>query len=142
MNYSCDNELLNSEDKLSAMLKYQKKQTLHSRITMIAVLLFVVFFVLTVFAVVPRVVSLSEKANDTLETAETELHKVDTALDDVSKLIGSVNNMVDDNTDAIGETVKKLNGIDFDSLNDAIKNLNDVIKPLSDFFKNFSSFGR
>jgi hypothetical protein len=41
--------------------------------------------------------------------------------------------MVENNTEAITETVQKLNNVDFETLNNAIKNLNDAIEPLARF---------
>ncbi len=71
------------------------------------------------------------KADEAMTEIQGTTTKFNLVLDQASVLIDNANTMVENNTEAITETVQKLNKVDFDSLNNAIKNLNDAIEPLA-----------
>ncbi len=138
-------ETKTTEGMLSEILRCQKKRLWYMRITCIVVVIFLAILTATLFRIVPRV-------SELMDQMQTELKKIDRLIDEditegisninelveeTDKMMENVNGVLDENTDAVTDTVKKLNEIDFDSLNEAIKSLNDVVKPLSDFFKGF-----
>ena len=53
------------------------------------------------------------------------------SLDGMDTLTENANKMVTDNTDAVAEALAKLGGIDFETLNQAIRDLADVVEPLA-----------
>ncbi len=56
---------------------------------------------------------------------------------DVDGMLKNINTLVSDTTAGVNGTMDKLNSIDFEQLNTAIKDLADVIQPLADFFGRF-----
>ena len=89
----------NTEQLLTELLAYQKKEVRHTRIASLA--------------------------------------EVDTLIGEAGTLINNTNSMVETNTDAVTDTIQKLNEVDFEGLNSAIQNLNDVVEPLSNFARMF-----
>lgn len=80
----------------------------------------------------PGMVAQMEVVLDNLETVTTELAAVD-----FGSLIDGVNTLVQTGQDGLTGTVKKLETIDFDSLNKTIRDLADVVEPLAKFFNTF-----
>ena len=54
---------------------------------------------------------------------------------DLNDMLENVNSLVDTSEKSVEETVKKLDDIDLDSLNKAIKDLSTIISPLAKLFK-------
>ena len=68
---------------------------------------------------------------------QASLAEVDALIGEAGTLINNTNSMVETNTDAVTDTIQKLNEVDFEGLNSAIQNLNDVVEPLSNFARMF-----
>ncbi len=81
---------------------------------------------------IDKLIAEADKSMDDIETATVKLNSV---LDEASVLIENTNTMVESNTDAITETVQKLNNVDFEALNKAIQDLSTIVGSLSRFFK-------
>ena len=58
-------------------------------------------------------------------------------LTNVDSLVANVDTLVSTSQDGVADTLEKINDIDFDALNKAIKDLSTVIEPLAKFFKTF-----
>ena len=74
-----------------------------------------------------------------LETVTTELARADLSgmVENIDALVTNVDGLVGTSQAGVEETMKKINGIDFDALNDAIKDLSNVIEPIAKFFNTF-----
>jgi ABC-type transporter Mla subunit MlaD len=83
---------------------------------------------------IDQVIADADKAMEEINKATV---KMDTVMDQASVLIENSNAMVENNTEAITETIQKLNKVDFEALNKAIKDLSAVIEPLAKFFGAF-----
>ena len=114
-----------TSELLWQLLAYQKKAERHARVTAcVSVLLALVILAALVLAV-PRAVQLARGA-------ETALAKVESISDEAEELVVNANTMVLKNTDAVTETIRKLNELDIESLNTAIRNLGDAVRPLAE----------
>ncbi len=114
---------MGNEELVSLMKRQLRVQKIHMILTAI------IFAVLAVSAVVivPKTVNTITKVDKSLDTLNS------TVLPAVSKLdMAELNGTVSDLKTAI-------NGIDIDSLNDAIKNLDVTLKPLAQFMEKFGS---
>ena len=99
----------------------------------------------------PKAVNLIDHAEASLTEldkliaeSESSIVKLNGIADDMDALIAQAgiliensNEMVENNTDAITETVNKLNNVDFEALNKAIHDLSAVIEPLARFASMF-----
>jgi len=74
-----------------------------------------------------------------LETVTTELANADLTgmVENIDALVGNVDDLVSTSQTGVTQAVQKINAINFDALNDAIKDLSDVIEPIAKFFKSF-----
>ena len=110
----------NREQLLSELIDNQKRLVRQAKLTTVVNILIGLVLVAALVLVIPRV-----------RRVETSLAEIDQLVADAGELIENTNTMVTDNTDAVAETVQKLNDVDFDTLNDAIENLNTAIEPLA-----------
>lgn len=115
--------------------KYARKQYRMTQITTLASVIVMAIVIYTVMLIVPKV-------NETylqLQTIMTDLEIVTSELAEanVGDMVGGVERLVVSSEKGVEEALAKINGIDFDSLNAAIKNLSDVVEPLARFFGNF-----
>ena len=72
--------------------------------------------------------------NRLTELAQSDLSGMVTNMD---TLVANVDGLVGTSQAGVEETMKKINAIDFDALNQAIKDLSDVIEPIAKFFNTF-----
>lgn len=142
----------NTNELLQEILKYQKKNARLTRISAIAVLVMACVFAVALAFLIPKAVKLVEGASNSLAQVDELIDdtgvvmqnlndisvEVNTVISDAQVLIDNSNTMVEDNTDAITETVQKMNQVDFETLNKAINDLSDVVEPLANFFNKFS----
>lgn len=115
--------------------KYARKQyrmALISMISNVAVLGIVIFITITLLPKVNSALrSLNYIMND-MQSITSELSEVD-----FDRMVDDVNTLVNDSNDSLSDAMKKLNSIDFETLNKAIRNLNDTVEPLAKFFNRF-----
>ena len=112
-------------EQLRQLLVYEKKIARHARLTAwVSVLLALVLLAALVLAV-PKAVLLARGAEDALE-------RVKDISDAAEELVVNANTMVLKNTDAVTETLRKLNELDMESLNTAIRNLGEAVRPLAE----------
>ena len=115
--------------------KYARKQYIMSQITAAAsiVILGIVLYV---------AVTLLPKANATFDNLELVMGNLqvitsELANTDIDGMINNVNRLVTSSQQDVEDALSKVNAIDFDSLNKAIKDLSDVIAPLAKFVNLF-----
>ena len=119
-----------------------RKQLLHARLqTMFSIICAVCCGVLAVKLVqfIPQVESLITQAEALLKDLDTltqELAKLDFA-----QMIGNINELVITSQSGVEEALVKLNEIDFETLNQAVKDLANVVKPMADFVSRLTRGG-
>ena len=119
------------------MLSVQKKMLRMARLSYITNIILVIALIAAAVILIPRMNSTNRRAGELMEHAEKTMTTIDKIAGDAQTLIKDADKMVTDNTDAVTQTVKKLNEVNFDTLNEAIENLNAAVKPLAEFAKMF-----
>ncbi len=119
---------------MESLEKLQKKQLMYTRVSAILILILVVA-IISVLPSVFRTLSIAQEAmnnaNTALVNANDMILQGEQTLDEVSELVGTTQtNLV--------EATNKLNSIDFEGLNGAIKDLGDVVEPMANFFNSFN----
>ncbi|MDD3414059.1 MAG: hypothetical protein PHY47_08665 [Lachnospiraceae bacterium] len=112
--------------------KYTRKLLRIMQIMMLAMLLVIMLMGFVITSYIPRVNSLlteSEAVMTNLNTVTTELTTID-----FPDTINNVNSLVVSSQSDITDAMEKINKIDFEGLNNAIKDLESVISPLSKLF--------
>ena len=128
------------EEVFAALLKNSRKQVFYARLAAIFTLILLAAVVYSLFRLVPQALETMENANTVLLGAEKTLEEIDKmsasltrTSDDLSKLVGT-------NADVLTQSVQKLSEVDFDGINDAVRDLQDAVGPLADAMNKLSSF--
>lgn len=130
---------------LERMEKANRKQVTYARLQFIfsaVAALCCIILLLAGLKVLPQLqeaVSQAETVLSNLEDVTTELAQSDLTgmVANMDALVANVDDLVGTSQTGVEQTMKKINAIDFDALNQAIKDLSDVIEPIAKFFKNF-----
>lgn len=88
-----------------------------------------------VYHLMPEVRSLTGQMETVL--ANLELVTDQLAGMDLGRMVRNVDDLVVTTQEGVEQTMNRLNSIDFETLNQAIKNLSDVVEPLAKFFNTF-----
>ena len=108
---------MDSRELLSQIARYQKKEVNHARMNTVVGVLVAAVLLLTLLVALPRAVAL-------LDHMEQSLREIDV-------FVQNADQMVSDNSEAVTEALGKVNAVDFDSLNTAIRDLSDAVHPLA-----------
>ena len=132
-------------DLLERMEKANRKQVAYARLQFLfsaiaaiccAVLL---FFGLKILPQLQEAAVQAETVLSNLESVTTELAQADLSgmVENVDVLVTNVDGLVGTSQTAVEQTMTKINSVDFEALNDAIKDLSAVIEPIANFFNTF-----
>ena len=132
-------------DLLEQMEKTNRKQVAYARLQFIFSVIAAICCILLLLAgvkVLPQLqeaVLQAETVLTNLETVTTDLAQADLIgmVENVDALVTNVDGLVGTSQVGVEQTMAKINAIDFDALNDAIKDLSDVIEPIAKFFNTF-----
>lgn len=133
-----------SEELLKELVCNSKKQLFYTRITALVAFAATAALVICLFILVPYVVrtvnqanEVMAKASDTIELADTAIASVTEMSDSITTMGNNMDSFITDNAKSVQQVMKKLDEIDFEGLNSAIKDLGDVVEPLANFFGKF-----
>lgn len=118
---------------LEDIKKLNQKNLMYQRVSTGLLMVFVVVLLL----MVPSVVSTLRIANETLINANVAVVHANEAISQMEGTLDSIQQFVTTSGSSMEEAIGKLNAIDIDTLNDAIKDLSDVVQPMADFFGRF-----
>ena len=77
------------------------------------------------------------KASGTIELADTAIASVTEMSNSITVMGNNMDTFITENAESVEQVMKKLDDIDFEGLNSAIKDLGDVVEPLANFFGKF-----
>ena len=132
-------------DLLEQMEKANRKQVAYARLQFVFSVIAAICCILLLLAgvkILPQLqeaVLQAETVLTNLETVTTDLAQADLIgmVENVDALVTNVDGLVGTSQEGVEQTMAKINAIDFDALNDAIKDLSDVIEPIAKFFNTF-----
>ena len=137
---------MNQQNDLQIILERleadSRKQLFHARLQTIFSIICAVFcgiLLMELLQFIPKLESLISQAEvllGDLDTVTKELSKLD-----LSHMVENINDLVTTSQSGVEEALDKINDIDFDTLNQAVKDLSNVVKPLADFVKKISLGG-
>ncbi|SKB50369.1 hypothetical protein SAMN06296386_101304 [Lachnospiraceae bacterium] len=132
-------------DTLKELLEWEKKEAKYAKMTSRLLFALVLIFLVSAIIIVPKAVTVLENTNRAVVTAQDSLEKIDEQLDGIKVMTDSItqtsenmNTMVEDNAEELTEAVKKMQSIDFEGLNTAIKDLQDAVKPMAKMMRAFN----
>ena len=132
-------------DLLEEIESSHRKQTWYARLQFIFSLVAAVACLLLVLAgikILPQIqemITQAETVLSNLESVTTELANSDLPgmVENIDVLVNNVDDLVGTSHIGVEQAIEKINAIDFNKLNDAIKDLSDVIEPIAKFFNSF-----
>lgn len=137
-------DIADREELLQKLVTTSSKQLFYARLTTLTAMVLCAAVALCLGLVVPKVMTTVDNANDILSQVSETIILADTTLESVTQMSTSVTDMgttmetfITDNAETVEEVMTKLDKIDFEGLNDAIKDLGDVVEPLANFFGKF-----
>ena len=113
-----------------------KKQLFVTRILAAAGCVLAAAAIAVFLVIVPPMLQIVSQAQDTLADASQTLQAAEETMMDIQTLFDE-EGLVWQSSEALSQATEKLNGMDIDSLNSAIRDLGAVIEPLAEFFGKF-----
>lgn len=127
-------------DYVKEIRDLNKKRVFWNRLSVILLAVLVISMV----SLLPIINETLNNANTALDTAVEALNQAESimgelngTIDTMEAALSSVTKLADDSSKQLATAFTNINSIDFEGLNDAIKDLGDVVEPLSNFFKKF-----
>lgn len=132
------------KDMMTELVKNSEKQLFYARIRTMASLVIAGGIIICLIILVPAVLKTVSQANVIMVQASETITLADAAIESITEMSASITEMGDnmdtfitENAQSVSEVMKKMESVDFESLNKAIKDLGDVIEPLAKFFHLF-----
>lgn len=127
-------------DYVKEIRDLNKKRVFWNRLSVILLAILVISMV-SLLPIINKTLNNANTALDTaveaLNQAESIMGELNGTIDTMEAALSSVTKLADDSSKQLSTAFTNINSIDFEGLNDAIKDLGDVVEPLSNFFKKF-----
>ncbi len=127
-------EEMNERELLAELIRLQAKSSKSGKILVAIMSVIVAIVIATAIIVLPPALRILNETNTLVTSAEQTIGEVDVMIKGIQKVTGGISELVEDNREAVTESVLKLNDIDIESLNKSIKEFADVLEPLANFF--------
>ncbi len=118
---------------MESLEKLQKKQLRYSRLSVI----FIVILVVGLLSILPAVFKTLSVAQETMGNMNTALINANDTIIQSQTTLDEVSGLVTTTQSELIDATSKLNSIDFEGLNRAIKDLGDIVEPMAKFFASF-----
>ena len=129
---------------MERLVKNSEKQLFYSRIAAFAALAAAAALGICLAMMMPSVMRIVDRANEVMAHASVNIHLADDAIRSVTDMSNAMKDMgtnmdtlISENAESIEEVMKKVEAIDFEGLNSAIKDLGDTVEPFAKFFNKF-----
>lgn len=131
-------------DEIQEQTQILKKQLFYERVRTLATLVIAAGMVICIVTVLPVILTTVQRANDIMLQASETIVLADAAIESITEMSATITDMGDnmdafitENSESIADVMKKVDSVDFESLNKAIKDLGDVVEPFANFFGKF-----
>ncbi len=129
---------MNDHDLLLELVKSQKEDAMGQKITAIATVSMFAVITIALMIVVPKAVITLNKVQDMIVTTKTAVEQTQTlvqsansSLAGIDEMIANVDRLVTSNNESLNEAMGNFNNVDFEGLNNAIRDLESVVEPLA-----------
>jgi len=130
-----DPDKMETRELLAELVRNRRRDSVLEHAAMIANFVLLAIMVLTLVIVVPKAVMTLREVDKTVKEVNTLAKEAQESLDAIDIMVGNVDKMVVENTDAVTAALEKVNKVDYEKLNDAISSLNDTVTPLAKMLK-------
>ena len=130
-----DPDKMETRELLAELVRNRRRDSILEHAAMIANFALLAIMVLTLVIVVPKAVMTLREVDKTVKEVNTLAKEAQDSLDAIDIMVGNVDKMMVENTDAVTAALEKVNKVDYEKLNDAISSLNDTVTPLAKMLK-------
>ena len=134
-------EHMDNRELLIELVRTQRRDTFLEHVTAIINLVFLAVMILVLVILVPKAVTTLREVDRTVKEVNTLALEAQESLDGIDVMVGNVDKMVVENTDAVTTALNQINQVDYQKLNEAISSLNATVTPLAEMMKALP-FGR
>ena len=131
-------------DGIQEQTQILKKQLFYERMRTLATLVIAAGMIICIVIVLPVILTTVQRANDIMLQASETIVLADAAIESITEMSATITEMGDnmdafitENSESIADVMKKVEAVDFETLNKAIKDLGDVVEPFANFFGRF-----
>ncbi|MBO6270521.1 MAG: hypothetical protein J6M58_00425 [Clostridium sp.] len=128
-------EHMDNRELLIELVRTQRRDTFLEHVTAIINLAFLAIMVLVLVILVPKAVTTLREVDRTVKEVNTLALEAQESLDGIDVMVGNVDKMVVENTDAVTTALNQINQVDYQKLNEAISSLNATVTPLAEMMK-------
>lgn len=128
-------EHMDNRELLIELVRTQRRDTFLEHVTAIINLAFLAVMILVLVILVPKAVKTLGEVDRTVKEVNTLALEAQESLDGIDVMVGNVDKMVVENTDAVTTALNQINQVDYQKLNEAISSLNATVTPLAEMMK-------
>jgi methyl-accepting chemotaxis protein len=128
-------EHMDNRELLIELVRTQRRDTFLEHVTAIINLVFLAVMILVLVILVPKPVTTLREVDRTVKEVNTLALEAQESLDGIDVMVGNVDKMVVENTDAVTTALNQINQVDYQKLNEAISSLNATVTPLAEMMK-------
>lgn len=128
-------EHMDNRELLIELVRTQRRDTFLEHVTAIINLVFLAVMILVLVILVPKAVTTLREVDRTVKEVNTLALEAQESLDGIDVMVGNVDKMVVENTDAVTTALNQINQVDYQKLNEAISSLNATVTPLAEMME-------
>ncbi len=121
---------MNDNALMEELVKNSRKQLFYARIRMFASIVTAAALIICLAVVAPA-------ASETISLANTAITSITAMSKSITEMGDNMDTFITENAETVAAVMEKIEAVDFEGLNSAIKNLGDVVAPLAKFFNLF-----
>lgn len=126
-----------SEELLIEIRNLTKKKLFWQKISTCCIAAITGIVIVTMVIVIPQLEATLNHINDTAIKAQDSLNEANIMITSVTEAGENFDSLVEKNGEGLTSAVESMSKIDFEGLNEAIKDLQDAIGPLAAFMSKF-----
>ncbi|MBE5838601.1 hypothetical protein [Butyrivibrio sp.] len=126
-----------SEELLIEIRNLTKKKLFWQKISTCCIAAIMGIVLATMVIVIPQLEATLNHINDTAIKAQDSLNEANTMITSITEASENFDSLVAKNGEGLTSAVESMSKIDFEGLNEAIKDLQDAIGPLAAFMSKF-----
>ncbi|HKM22234.1 MAG TPA: hypothetical protein VJZ01_09350 [Lachnospiraceae bacterium] len=127
------------QDDNEKQMKYVRTQLRLTQLSTVVLIAVIIFLLIGVSSYIPKVNALIDDSSAIMKQASGVLTNLDSvtaelAEADITGMLDDVDSLVVSSEESMADALQKIEDIDIDTLNSAIKDLESVVKPLAKLF--------
>lgn len=130
-------EMKDGQSIFAELLKEERKQVKLVRLLLLVNTVLATAVIIAFVIIIPRLTAIVSNTESTLADIQSLAGQAETALAGIDEMVENANAILVENASGMNEAIDNFNKVDFDSLNEAIRNLSEAVEPLAGFAKMF-----